>query len=189
MPLANLLTPTQKKLSVLLFASVERFGVSRMRDLSFICETWHATHDTWHMTHDTLHVTHERWGEVHLLSKCQLPCSYGLGGKVFWRFGGKGWLRKAIIGIKSPPVRKSSNGLDPPSLYFWNPLMNFFLILFLTNLSYSKCFDFGHPSTFFWKTSKPKEQKFLESFDSDMTPPTFELPNRRRFFTLMASLT
>ena len=32
---------------------------------------WHITCDTWHMTHD-------RWEEVNLLSKVQLPSSYGL---------------------------------------------------------------------------------------------------------------
>ena len=40
---------------------------------------WHETRDMWHMTCD-------RWGEVKLLSKCQLPSSYGLGVKVFWRY-------------------------------------------------------------------------------------------------------
>ena len=63
------------------------------------CYTWHVTHvthdtrhitcDTWHMTCDVWHVTHDRWGEVNLLLKCQLPSSYGLGVKVFWRYLGK----------------------------------------------------------------------------------------------------
>ena len=37
------------------------------------------------MTHETRHVTHDRWGKVNLLSKLQLPSSYGLGVKVFGR--------------------------------------------------------------------------------------------------------
>ena len=48
------------------------------------CDTWHVTHDTWHMTCDTL------WG-VDILSKFQLPSSYGLWFMISWRLGGKGW--------------------------------------------------------------------------------------------------
>ena len=49
------------------------------------------TCDIWHMTCDMWHGTHDRWGEVNLLPKCQLPCFYGLGVKVFWRYFYKGW--------------------------------------------------------------------------------------------------
>ena len=38
------------------------------------------------------HVAHDRWGYVNLLWKLQLPISYGLGVKVFWRYFHKGWL-------------------------------------------------------------------------------------------------
>ena len=55
------------------------------------------TRDMWHMTHDIWHLTHDRGGgEVNLLSKYQLPSSYGLGGKVFWIFGGKDWHTQLI---------------------------------------------------------------------------------------------
>ena len=54
------------------------------------CDTWHATCDMPHMTCDTWHAT--RGGEVNIFQKIQLPSSYGLGGKVIRRFGGKGWL-------------------------------------------------------------------------------------------------
>ena len=43
------------------------------------CDMWHMTHDTWHKTLDMWHMTYDRWEEVNLLSKCQLPSSYGLG--------------------------------------------------------------------------------------------------------------
>ena len=59
-------------------------------------DIWQVKPDTWQMTHDTLHVTHDRWGEVNLLSTLQLPSSYGLEVKVFWRFGGKSWLTYLI---------------------------------------------------------------------------------------------
>ena len=36
-----------------------------------LSDTWNVTCDKWHMTHD-------RWEEVNLLSKFQLPTSYGL---------------------------------------------------------------------------------------------------------------
>ena len=42
-------------------------------------DTWHPTHDTWHLTCDT-------WWRVNILSKFQLPISYSLGVKVFWRY-------------------------------------------------------------------------------------------------------
>ena len=53
------------------------------------CDMWHMTCDIWHMTCDTW------WGEIILL-KVHLPSCYGLGVKAFWRFWGKGWLRKWI---------------------------------------------------------------------------------------------
>ena len=36
-------------------------------------------HDMWYVTCDTLHMTGERWEEVNLLSKFQLPSFQGLG--------------------------------------------------------------------------------------------------------------
>ena len=46
----------------------------------------------WHEKRDMWHGTHNRWGEVNLLLKFQLPSSFGLGMKVYRRFGGKGLL-------------------------------------------------------------------------------------------------
>ena len=46
------------------------------------CDTWRVIRDTWHMTHDLWHVTYDKWGELKLLSKLQVPSSYGLGVKV-----------------------------------------------------------------------------------------------------------
>ena len=40
----------------------------------------------------SLFVTCDIWWGVNILSKFQYPSSYRLGNKVFWRFGGKGWL-------------------------------------------------------------------------------------------------
>ena len=59
-------------------------------------DMWHVTFDTWHVKCDTWHVTHDRWGEVNLLSKCQVPCSHGLGVKVFWRIEGKGSVTESF---------------------------------------------------------------------------------------------
>ena len=36
------------------------------------------------------HVTRDRWKDLNLLSKCQLPSLYGLGAKVCWRYFHKG---------------------------------------------------------------------------------------------------
>ena len=44
-------------------------------------DNWHLTPDTWHLTPDTWHMTHDMWHMVggNILSKVQLPSSYGLG--------------------------------------------------------------------------------------------------------------
>ena len=57
---------------------------------------WHVTRYMWHITCDTWHVTCDTWWVVNILSKCQIPSSYALGVKVFWRFGGKGWPTNLI---------------------------------------------------------------------------------------------
>ena len=61
-----------------------------------ISDPWHVTHDTRQVTPDMWHVTHDRWGEVYLVSKCQLLTSYGLGVKVFWTYFRKGWLALSL---------------------------------------------------------------------------------------------
>ena len=53
---------------------------------------WHLTHDMLHVTRYVLYLTHDRWGEVNLRSKLQLPSSYSLGMKVCWRLGREGWM-------------------------------------------------------------------------------------------------
>ena len=54
-------------------------------------DMWHTTHETWYVKYETRYV-----GEESLLSKFQLPSSYGLGVKVFWRYFHKGWLTHLI---------------------------------------------------------------------------------------------
>ena len=47
---------------------------------------WYLTCDRWQVTNDMWHVTCDMWREVNILSKFQVPSSYGLGVKVFWRY-------------------------------------------------------------------------------------------------------
>ena len=47
------------------------------------------------MTYNTWHVT-SVGGGVNILSKCQLPSSYGLGWMMFGILGGKGWITDFI---------------------------------------------------------------------------------------------
>ena len=47
-------------------------------------DTWHLTGATWHLTRDTWHLTCDTWWGVKILSKFQLPSSYGLGLTVPW---------------------------------------------------------------------------------------------------------
>ena len=55
------------------------------------CDTWHVTCDMWHMTLATWHVTCDKLWGVNILSKFQLPSSYGLWFMISCRLGGKGW--------------------------------------------------------------------------------------------------
>ena len=59
-------------------------------------EIWPLTCDIWHMAYGIWHVIYDRWREVNLLSKFQLPSSYGFGMKVFWRYFHKGWMSQLI---------------------------------------------------------------------------------------------
>ena len=59
-------------------------------------DTWHVTPDTWHVTRDMWHVTYDTWWGVNILSKFQLPSSYGLGVMIIRSFGGKGSLTESI---------------------------------------------------------------------------------------------
>ena len=54
-------------------------------------DMWHVTFDTWHVTHDTWHMACDMLWRVNILSKFQLPSSYGLWFNISWRLGGKGW--------------------------------------------------------------------------------------------------
>ena len=60
------------------------------------CDMWHMSHDMWHVTGDMWHVTCDTWRELNILSKFQVPSSYGLGVKVSWRFGQNGSVRKSV---------------------------------------------------------------------------------------------
>ena len=70
-----------------------------------IINKWHLTYDTFHVTHVTWHVWCDTWhlthgGDDHSL-KIQLPSSYSLGDKVFWRYFHTGslneWVTKVFI--------------------------------------------------------------------------------------------
>ena len=56
------------------------------------CDVWQVTHDIWHMTGGIYHVACDMCRKVNILSKCQVPSSYGLGVKLLWQFLEKGWL-------------------------------------------------------------------------------------------------
>ena len=58
----------------------------------------HVTPDMWHMPRDMWHVTQDMWHKVgvNILSKFQIPSSYGLGKTVSWRFWKKGSLNEPM---------------------------------------------------------------------------------------------
>ena len=41
-------------------------------------DTWHVTPDMWHLTCDMWQLTYDTWWGVNIISKFQLPSSYGL---------------------------------------------------------------------------------------------------------------
>ena len=59
-------------------------------------DTWHMTPDTLHLTPDKWHLKCDMWWGVNILSKFQLPKSYGLGVMMILRFGGKGSISQWI---------------------------------------------------------------------------------------------
>ena len=62
---------------------------------------WNMTWDSWHVLRDMWHVTCDMLLGVNIVSKFQLPSSYGLWFMIFWRFGGKGsmidWITKVFV--------------------------------------------------------------------------------------------
>ena len=70
----------------------------------------HGTWDMWHVTLDMRRVTCDMLWGVNILSKFQLPSSYGLWFMIFWILGGKGWLPQWIndkAGCKTDPATPS----------------------------------------------------------------------------------
>ena len=84
------------------------------------CDTWHLKCDTW-------------WG-VNILSKFQLRSSFGFGGNVIWRSGGKGSLTRSVnqsvnqsvtkLFIKQPRLGKPSGKKSGLVMEFF-PIHNF----------------------------------------------------------------
>ena len=132
----------------------------------------------WRVTCDTSYVTPEMWHMVgvNILSKFQLPSSFGLGGKVIWRSGGKGLVTRLIdhvinqrrncsqnspgytgsvknlIHIVHPPwilkrVGLESSGRIPSSLYWKTKRIAFFFFFFGKNFFLNFFLDFLN---FFW---------------------------------------
>ena len=71
-----------------------------------IIKKWHMTRDTWHLTPETLHVTPDLWHlvGVNILSKFQLPSSFGSCVMIFWMFDEKGWLTDWISDCRTAPA-------------------------------------------------------------------------------------
>ena len=65
-----------------LYQFVKKKKKKKTRDM------WHVTCDTWHMTHDTWHVTCDMLWGVNILSKFQLPSSFGVGVSQIWALWG-----------------------------------------------------------------------------------------------------
>ena len=70
------------------------------------CDIWHVTRDMWHMACDLWHVTCDMLWGVNILSKSQLPRSYGLWFMISWRLGEKGsrtdWINYEGVGRTAP---------------------------------------------------------------------------------------
>ena len=91
-------------LSKFLLLSSYGLGAPELDMWHLKCNTWHLTPDTWHLTPDTWHLTPDIWhvsgypqGVVNIVSKFQLPSSYGLGVKEFWRHPNKTECALALL--------------------------------------------------------------------------------------------
>ena len=60
-----------------------KINTKKWKKLHMTLNMWHMTCDEWHVTKDTWYVTYDKF---------QVSSSYGFGGKVYWRFRGKGWV-------------------------------------------------------------------------------------------------
>ena len=87
---------------------------------------WHVTHDMQRMTHDTWDVTCDMLWGVSILSKIQLPSSYGLGETVFWRYFHKGWISQLVTELMSDKAVSRTTPATPV-------LLNIIKIRFLSN--------------------------------------------------------
>ena len=104
-----------------------------------LCDTWHLTCDMWHVV------------GVNILSKSQLPSSYGLGGKVIQRSGGKGWPTELSNEWMSDEGVCRTAPATPGLLitcntswmrtkaFMWN--WGFMLIVLILNWMYFTCFS------------------------------------------------
>ena len=97
------------------------------------CYTWHVTCDMWHITCDMWHVTHDMWHVegVNILSKFQLPSSYGLWFMTSWRSRGKGWPTEWINDGGDCRTAPATPGLLKTLHYFclWHTKGKVFLLL------------------------------------------------------------
>ena len=78
------------------------------------CDMWHLTHEMWHVTCDMWHGTPDRWWEVNILSKFQVPSSYGLGVKIFWRYFGKRVTQFINLSINNKGVCRTAPATPGP---------------------------------------------------------------------------
>ena len=80
---------------------LSNFNVVFRRFFVFFCiffgtsHTGHVTHDAWHMPHETWHITHDTHMLVNNVEKFQVPSSYSLRVKVFWKYFNK-WMTEWI---------------------------------------------------------------------------------------------
>ena len=92
------------------------------------CDMWHMTGDIWHVICDKpcdmWHVTHDRLGKVNLLLKVQLPSSYSLRVKVYWRY------------FHRPSLNPSNQSISDKGICRTSPATPGLLIIFTHN-SYS----------------------------------------------------
>ena len=133
---------------------------------------WQVTYDMWQVTHDMWHMTHDTYCGMNILSKFQLPSSFGFGLTVFWIYFHKPWLsylmsHKAIY--KTAPATPGLLNI----LWFWegDPVTtdSTFLEIFEETLKneeyYSPWYCIDWYSNKLWKKNKfGKKVLFLKKF-------------------------
>ena len=172
MPLANLLTPTQKKTIRAIIRISQEIWCLPYAGFTFYM--WEVTHDTWHMTHDTWHMTCDTWqvggGATFLKMSAPLLLRFGREGVLkIWR---KRLTKESHHWNKISSCSEKFKWPWPPFPVFLESFDELFLNPFFDKLKLLKMFWFWSSFHIFLENVQTKGTKVPRKFwfRHDTTP-------------------